>query len=85
MSERKINLEDIAEKVLNCTKPWDLRIDLAGGISFLDLKSICMAFGQELLELAVENMKSDALERFGSDIPDCWDEQSILNTIKQIE
>lgn len=31
------------------------------------------------LEAASIKIKTDALETFGTDIPDCWDEDSILN------
>lgn len=34
---------------------------------------------QAALEAAFHKIKSDALETCGSDIPDCWDDLSILN------
>lgn len=40
---------------------------------------------EKTLELASEKIKSDAIETCGSDVPDCWSDQSILNTINQIK
>lgn len=38
---------------------------------------------KQALEAAAEKIVSDALERFGSDVPDCWSINSITNTFEE--
>lgn len=71
---RKVNLEDTLKLHCNVAEYDKNAIIFA-------MKDAC----RQVLELAAENIKADALERFGTDISDCWDEDSIINTIKQVE
>ena len=78
MSERKINLEEILNKELNILS---IRVEQIEKSALKAMKEAC----KQVLELAAEKIKSDALEEYGSEVPDCWSEQSILDTINQVE
>ena len=78
MSERKINLEEILNKELNILS---IRVEQIEKSALKAMKEAC----RQVLELAAEKIKSDALEEYGSEVPDCWSEQSILDTINQVE
>ena len=79
---KKMNLEDLAIKhgIIN-----GFTIHSSPTLakqSFINYsKNLC----KQILELAARKIKSDALETYGTDIPDCWDENSILDTINEIE
>lgn len=87
MSEIKINLEEIVMQ--EWKKYPDNHIDIKSVAGIALLQKIIMDCMREsckqALELAAVNIKSDAMETYGSDVPDCWSEESILNTINQIE
>ena len=74
MSKRKINLDEFIDDLPLAISQYRNKI-----------KSTMIVFGIELLELAAEKIKSDALEDFGTEVPDCWSTDSIINTINQVE
>ena len=70
MSERKINLKEIANKVIDSTSE--------------DMVIACMREAcKQVLELAAENAKTKQRFQFDEEAP--IDKQSILDTIKQVE
>ena len=75
---QKINLEEILNKELNILS---IRVEQIEKSALKAMKEAC----KQVLELAAEKIKSDALEEYGSEVPDCWSEQSILDTINQVE
>lgn len=83
MSKRKVNLESIILEAYGCRDAHEFQRDY--DISMQMIKEICIEACRQVLELAVVKMKANAMETFGTDIPDCWDEQSIIDTIKQVE
>jgi hypothetical protein len=81
---KEVNLEEILSSELSPNYPqFDLLIGDTCSCerALLAMREAC----KQVLELAVEKMKLDAIETFGTDIPDCWDELSILNTIEQVK
>lgn len=83
MPERKINLYGILES------DEELFQDVIDGeLSYTIAKSVIYGWMKEAikqaLELAAINIKLDAMETYGTDIPDCWNIDSITNTINQI-
>lgn len=50
---------------------------------FSPLKQFCIDFAcihvNAALKQASIKIKSDALENFGTEVPDCWNEESIIN------
>ena len=81
MSERKVNLEEIVND-FGFIKGISIHSHTA--TIHDNLKAAMKEACRQVLILATEKIKSDAMETFGTDINDCWDEQSIINTIKQI-
>ena len=75
---QKINLEEILNKELNILS---ISVEQIEKSALKAMKEAC----KQILELAAEKIKSDALEEYGSEVPDCWSEQSILDTINQVE
>ena len=73
--ENKINLEEIIEDELYNRHLYFNKINN------IQIKNICLEFGQQLLELASENATYDWNDH--EDI--IIDKQSILDTIKQVE
>jgi hypothetical protein len=56
--------------------------------SVIDIEGVKIAVEQytkDLLKLAVNKMKEDSLNDFGSNVSDCWNEESILNTINDVK
>lgn len=88
---KKINLEEILFKELDKARkdhPKEKWIDddvLKKSIQYPIFINIMKEAVQQALELAAEKIKSDAMEDFGSEVPDCWNDQSILDTINLIE
>lgn len=84
MSERKINLEEILCEAFHnngIPKPTHTLAE----ITQKAVKDAMKDAIKQALELAAENIKSDAMETYCTDIPDCWNIDSITNTINQIE
>lgn len=80
MTERKINLEEILQDYYLIT--LDNRKEIHAPIE--DVKSAIIEFGEQLLELAIENV--NAYIGYSADDPIVMvDKQSILDTIKQVE
>ncbi len=84
MPERKINLYGILES------DEELFQDVIDGeLSYTIAKSVIYGWMKEAikqaLELAAINIKLNAMETYGTDIPNCWDIDSITNTLNQIE
>ena len=80
MTERKINLEEILQDYYLIT--LDNRKEIHAPIE--DVKSAIIEFGEQLLELATENV--NAYIGYSADDPIVMvDKQSILDTIKQVE
>ena len=80
MSERKIILEEILHSKSD-TKTLSEEFVYHEFQIIQAMKEAC----KQVLELAAKKIKSDALEEYGSEVPDCWSEQSILDTINQVE
>ena len=80
---QKINLEEIISKTYGCEDIYEFQRSFDISVSMI--KEICINVCKQVLELAAEKIKSDALEEYGSEVPDCWSEQSILDTINQVE
>ena len=88
MSERRINLEEILDKHFHLYTAYSVRNKEGKFISVIDKKGAIEAMKEaciQALELAAINIKLDAIETYGTDIPDCWNIDSITNTINQIE
>ena len=86
MSERKINLEEILRnKIGYLGSEPNLSKLIKERATSHDIISAMKEACKQILELAAEKIKSDALEEYGSEVPDCWSEQSILDTINQVE
>ena len=75
-----VNLEEILKKELIPTV-FAGSSEMTFNATLRAMKEAC----RQVLELAAEKIKSDALEEYGSEVPDCWSEQSILDTINQVE
>jgi len=59
--------------------------DFTSVIDIEGVKSAVEQYTKDLLKLAVNKMKEDSLNYFGSDVSDCWNEESILNTINYVK
>ena len=82
MSERKINLEEIIKSNSPAIYENQTRRD---GWTKNQVKNICLEFGKQLLELAVENAELiKYTDNFG-DPAVYLNKQSILDSINQIE
>lgn len=81
---KKINLEKILAKIFEPTSQdcSTTKQDLQLAITLNpDLNRILESMKQacsQCLDLAAENIKTQALEDFGSECQDCWTEDSIL-------
>lgn len=68
--KQEINLEEVLNKYSIYLSPYVKE--------HLQLKAAIKELIYKALDLAAENIKSQALEDFGSECPDCWSENSIL-------
>ena len=92
MSERKINLESIILEAYGCKDVNDFQ--KSNDVSIQMIKEICIEAIRQVIELAAENANLSISSRGGdtyfSDFYSAMDDvevnqQSILDTIKQIE
>ena len=75
--KQEINLE----KILLSKIPKDCYWEEMGNLTNCPKEYILSAIKEacnQCLDLAAENIKVQALEDFGSECPDCWSEDSIL-------
>lgn len=77
---KEINLEEIINK-FDIISPNEVN----GIYERNQIKEAMKEACEQVLELASENIKSEALASCGSDCPDCWDINSIINTINQVK
>lgn len=91
MSERKVNLKEIFFTEVNRYRenyPNDkiyTNEEMKNSPEFPYFISSMKEACRQTLKLAAEKIKSDALEDFGTETPDCWNSYSIIDTINQVE